>query len=335
MNTFDRPATQHVLRAFSSCLLALGDVTHGASVDQIVEAAMRTFQPLVRFDRAWWGQVAGDTTEARNWVQGHIGLAPHFGAEWNRIAPRDKFAHGSMHGLGRVIRSADEDDPAMPEEIFAFCERWDLRHAMAITVELPGSGQYFFISLYRGLGADGFSDEEAGLFAEFSTHLLQGWRQRLAAIQARLAMSSWDSFAVAEPQGRLLYLGRRAAAELKRAFPEWAGWSLPAALNASLADPEGPARVPPSITVQRVGALVAIACSRKAARRAGLTPSQWNAAVLYAQGQPNTAIAQRLGLSAATVRTYLRDVYAQLGVRNKIELLAALNDAAPERMADR
>ena len=45
----------------------------------------------------------------------------------------------------------------------------------------------------------------------------------------------------------------------------------------------------------------------------------------YAQGQPHTAIAQRLGLTPATVRTYLRDAYAQLGVRNKIELLAALN----------
>jgi DNA-binding CsgD family transcriptional regulator len=326
MNTPDRIPTQQVLRAFSSCLLALGDVTHGAGVAQIVEEAMRTFQPLVRFDRAWWGQVAGDRAEdARNWLQGHIGLSAGYGEEWNRIAPRDEFGQGSMHGLGRVIRSSD-DDPAPPGEILDFCERWDLRHAMAITVELPGSGQLFFISLYRGLGAENFSDEEAGLFAEFATHLLQGWRHRLAGIRERLSQPPWDSFAVADEQGRLLYLGRRAAAELKRAFPDWPGWVLPAGLAAAARGTEAPARVPSSLTLQRVGALTAIACTRKAARRAGLTPSQWNAAVLYAQGQPNTTIAQRLGLTPATVRTYLRDVYAQLGVRNKIELLAALND---------
>ncbi len=331
MNLHDRPATQHVLRAFSSCLLALGDLTHGASVEQILADALRTFQPLVPFDRAWWGQVAPDSVEPRNWLQGHIGLGPQFGAEWNRIARGDQFAHGSMQELGRVVRSVDADDAALPAEIQAFDARWALRHAMAITVELPGSGLLFFISLYRGPGTDAFSEEEAGLFAAFSEHLLQAWRQRLAGIRERLAMSSWDSFAVADAQGHLLYLGRRAATALKRAFPEWHGWSLPAPLSAALAAPTAPARVPPSITVQRVGTLVAIACSRKAARRAGLPPSQWNAAVLYAQGQPHTAIAQRLGLSSATVRTYLRDAYAQLGVSNKIELLAALNDAAPDR----
>jgi DNA-binding CsgD family transcriptional regulator len=328
MNTHDRPPTQQVLRAFSSCLLALGDVTHAAGVDQIVEEAMRTFQPLVRFDRAWWGQQAGGgpAEEARNWLQGHIGLSARYGEEWNRIAPRDNFGRDSMQALGRVIRSDDDEDAAMPADILAFCMRWDLRHAMAITVELPGSGLLFFISLYRGLGTEPFSDEEAGLFAEFTSHLLQGWRHRLSAVRERLGMPSWDSFAVADAQGRLLYLGRRAAADLKRAFPDWPGWVLPTRLGAAIQAPEAPARVPSSLTVQRVGTLTAIACTRQKARRAGLTPSQWNAAVLYAQGQPHTAIAHRLGLSPATVRTYLRDAYAQLGVRNKIELLAALNE---------
>ena len=324
MNIVERPSSRNVLGAFSSCLLALGDVTFDAGVERILEDAMRTLQPLVRFDRAWWGQVAGDSAEARNWLQGHMGLSPTFGEEWNRIAARDQFGQGSMHQLGRVVR-ASEDQPPPPDDILAFCVHYDLRHAMAITVELPGSGQLFFVSLYRGLGMPPFDDDEAGLFAEFVAHLMQGWRRRLADIQARLAAPSWEAFAVADAQGRLLYLGRRMAAELKRAFPAWNGWVLPPSLAAALADPAAPARVPPSMTVQRVGALLAVACSRRAPRRAGLTPSQWNAAVLYAQGQAHTAIAQRLGLTPATVRTYLRDAYAQLGVRNKIELLAALN----------
>lgn len=352
------PPSRQLLGAFSSCLLVLGDVTHGATIERIVEDAMRTLQPLVRFDRAWWGQVAtGGAPETRcahapgpgrraglpqarpappggatgvlagqgsrhpphNWLQGDIGLGPSFGQEWNAFAERDEFGLASMQRLGQVIRST-EDEPPPPDDIRDFCVRWDLLHAMAITVELPGSGQLFFVSLYRGLGTPPFTDDEAGVFAEFVAHLLQGWRRRLAGIREQLAVPSWESFAVADAGGRLLYLGRRAAAELERAFPGWPGWQLPAPLLS--------ARVPTSVTLHRVGPLLAVACARQATRRARLTPSQWNAAVLYAQGQPYTAIARQLGLSPATVRTYLRDAYALLGVRNKIELLAALQGGA-------
>lgn len=323
--TAARPAPpSQVLRAFSSCLLALGDVTHGASVDRILEQAMRTLQPLVRFERAWWGQVAAGRAEARNWLQGHIGLSERFGEEWNRLASQDDFGQQSMQQLGRVVRSS-EDDP--PGEVRRFSERYGLRQAMAITVELPGSGLQFFVSLYRADPHAPFTDADESLFAEFMAHLLQGWRRRLSAIHARLALSSWEDFAVADPDGHLLYLGRRAAAEMARAFTHWNGWVLPQALTAVLTDPAGPARVPAPLTVQRVGTLLVVACTRKATRRLGLTPSQWNVAVLYAQGQSYTEIAHRLGRSPATVRTYLRDAYAQLGVSNKIELLAALNDA--------
>jgi DNA-binding CsgD family transcriptional regulator len=49
--------------------------------------------------------------------------------------------------------------------------------------------------------------------------------------------------------------------------------------------------------------------------------------MLYAQGHSYKEIARLLGLSPATVRTYLRSVYIQLGVRNKIELGGALDPA--------
>jgi DNA-binding CsgD family transcriptional regulator len=49
--------------------------------------------------------------------------------------------------------------------------------------------------------------------------------------------------------------------------------------------------------------------------------------MLYAQGRSYKEIARLLGLSPATVRTYLRSVYVQLGVRNKIELSGALDPA--------
>jgi DNA-binding CsgD family transcriptional regulator len=50
-----------------------------------------------------------------------------------------------------------------------------------------------------------------------------------------------------------------------------------------------------------------------------------SAATLYAHGRSYKEIASSLGLSPATVRTYLRSAYTQLGVKNKVELIAALH----------
>jgi DNA-binding NarL/FixJ family response regulator len=80
------------------------------------------------------------------------------------------------------------------------------------------------------------------------------------------------------------------------------------------------------LTLQPCGELVTLAIERgKGAAR--LPPRERSVAMLYAQGHSYKGIARLLGLSPATVRTYLRSVYLQLGVRNKIELGGALDPA--------
>ena len=62
----------------------------------------------------------------------------------------------------------------------------------------------------------------------------------------------------------------------------------------------------------------------RAAQGPRLSPRRQQAARLFAQGYSNKEIARELALTPATVRTYLRDAYLQLAVRNKVELGAAL-----------
>ena len=66
------------------------------------------------------------------------------------------------------------------------------------------------------------------------------------------------------------------------------------------------------------------AASLSSSSASPLSPRELAVALLYAQGHTNKEVARLLGLSPATVRTYLRDAYQLLGVTNKIELLAAL-----------
>jgi DNA-binding CsgD family transcriptional regulator len=61
-----------------------------------------------------------------------------------------------------------------------------------------------------------------------------------------------------------------------------------------------------------------------------LTPRQKDLLRLLAAGHTNTQIARRLGISEATVRTHLENIYARLGVSSRT---AAVTRAFPDRAA--
>lgn len=316
------------LRSFSASLLALSEVVREADPERLLHEALLALRPLVPFRSAWWGECSeGDVdSPPRNWLHGRIGLSPSFAQEWNRLAHGDAFARASMSQLGVVVRSSGDEDP-MPE-MTAFSRRHSLYHVMALTVELPGSGLMFFISLYRDEASPAFDDGESVLFAEFSTHLLHHWRSRVQGLLLGAAPQSSDAFALADAQGNLLYLGGRLASVIHKACPGWDGSTLPAEIATALsAAPSAMALGGHGLTLQPCGELVALALDR-GGRPSGLPPRERSVATLYAQGHSYKVIARLLGLSPATVRTYLRNAYLQLGVRNKIELGSALG-AAP------
>ena len=62
----------------------------------------------------------------------------------------------------------------------------------------------------------------------------------------------------------------------------------------------------------------------RAAPAGGLTPAERRVAELAAAGLSNKQIAARLSVSAATVDTHLRGVYAKLGIRSRTQLARRL-----------
>ena len=322
------PATFH---AFSAALLALDEITHGAAAARIVHDALAALRPLVPFRSAWWGECSQAERDAspRNWLHGRIRLSAGFAQEWNRLAAGDVFAQESMRRLGSVVRVAGYDDP--DPAVAAFSRKHGLYHVMALTAELPGSGLMFFVCLYRGEHEPAFDEREGLLFGEFTTHLLQRWCRRVQALLLGPASRSAEAFALADPTGELHYLGRRLGRVLHEHAPEWSGSTLPPSVTALLQRGSGAALLGRHrLRLEPCGGLVAI--SLETGRGDRLAPRERSVAVLYARGQSYKEIARLLGLSPATVRSYLRDAYLQLGVRNKVQLAGALGDA-PGRAA--
>ncbi|WBS02337.1 helix-turn-helix transcriptional regulator [Pseudoduganella sp. SL102] len=311
----DLPLALHA--SFSGCLLELQALARQAGADVLVREALLAWRRVVPFDTGWWGEVANDPP--RNIVHGSIGLADSFASEWNSvIAASDTFAQGSMAQPGTVFR-ASGGYRGPPGAIADFIDRHGLQAIMAITVDLPGSGVQFFIALYRGDPHDGFGDVEGALFAEFTRHLVQAWRYRLADL--RMA-GPLDALALSDASGRLCHVGRQVAELLRRHCGDWCGTVLPPALMAAL---DGAPRcirfAGARLSVGPAGDLVAI---RMVHGASALRPRELSAALLFAQGLSYKEVARALALSPATVRTYLKSAYAGLQVTNKMELVAAL-----------
>lgn len=319
------------LHALSSSLLALTSLAHHAQPQEMLDQAMHILRTLVPFDSAWWGEVSAGDVHAgpRNWLHGNIGLSLNFAHEWSELSAVDDFARHSIAQLGVVIREHDVTDlgPEHPQ-VTAFAQRHGLHHCMAITVELPHSGLLFFVSIYRSQTGACFSDEDTVLFGAFVAHLVQHWHHLLQRLQSNSPSRPWDSFALAELSGKLHFTGLRISLVLSAAYPEWTGTRLPPDVLQALAGMPCSIKVDKScrLLLEPCGSLVTI-CMASRHRKSPLAPRELSAATLYAHGHSHKNVAALLGLTPATVRTYLRGAYAVLGVRNKMELVTALRKA--------
>ncbi|AVS95605.1 helix-turn-helix transcriptional regulator [Paracidovorax avenae] len=317
------------LQAFSAGLLRLSERARQGAPQAMLRDALDILRTLVPFDMAWWGEVSAGTSQVapRNWLHGSIGLSRQFAQEWNQLSMEDEFAQASLDSLGQVVvGNACSGQPlSASPRVEAFCERHGLFHSMAFTVALPDSGLQFFVCVYRKPLAPPFSGQDAALFGEFVPHLLDHWRHMLETLQSASIARAWDSYALADTEGRLLFLGLRVGQALAQAHPGWSGTALPPECHAALRQLPGSLEVSRScrLHLEACGALVCLRLPSRQ-RKSPLAPREMSAALLYAHGHGYKAIAGLLGLSPATVRTYLRSAYTVLGVRNKVELAAAL-----------
>ena len=312
------------LRAFNQCVLHLGRLARECGAAEFIADGLQAFRQLVPFASAWWGEMSTSVASAppQSWMHGRIDLPDSFAGDWQKSAGSDKFSHDTLSHPGAVIRDSGFTDPNA--EVDAFARRHDLYHPMCITFELPESGLMFFVCLYRGAEAPGFNDIEAELFSAFCEHLLQLWRFQVQDMIRVDTGNGASDFGVARQDGGLLYIGAGLCTMIQRELPGWNGSTLPAEVIAQL--PKAPCvmRLGRSALTLTPNAEHVILSLETQPRGAVLAPRERTVAMLFAAGHSYKEIARILSLSPATVRTYLRNCYLQLGVKSKVELGSVL-----------
>ena len=320
------------LKAFNHCVLHLGRLARDRGASRFIAEGLQAFRELLPFASAWWGEMSASGIDAppRSWMHGRINLPESFAAEWHKSAGSDRFSHDTLSRPGEVVRDSGFTDPDV--EVDAFARRHALYHLMCITFELPESGLMFFVCLYRGIEAPAFSDSEADLFSAFCDHLLQLWRFQVQDMIRFDTGNGASDFGVARMDGSLLYVGATLCAAIERELPGWGGSTLPAQVIAQLHKAPCVMRLGRCALTLSPNAEHVILSLEAQSRGAVLAPRERTAAMLFAAGHSYKEIAKILALSPATVRTYLRNCYLQLGVKSKVELGSVLR--SPTSFAD-
>lgn len=309
-------------------LLTLGRLAREAPAAEFLPQAVGQLREALGLRSAWWGLASTredghgmDLTQADV-----IGLPDSVAADWRDIADIDPFARQTFEQRDQVQRlDVEQHRPAAQPALNAFADRYAFRHIMALSLDEVTTGQVFFLVGYRGTGDAAFTDGEAAVFRHLLRHTAQLWHQCLQDALSQASLGGIARAAWARRDGHLVYAGAQLCELLYSRWPDWNGLALPAELVQRFATapctirlPDGAIEIIPQgdhLRLQRLPAQGPLPV---------LSPREQRVAHLFAAGLSYKEIARRLELRPATVRTYLRQAYLQLGVRNKVQLGDAL-----------
>jgi DNA-binding CsgD family transcriptional regulator len=190
-----------------------------------------------------------------------------------------------------------------------------------------------FVSLDRGHGQRPFTPEDRSVNQSLIPHLHAAWKQnlrgRLRTVEDQTQGDVHKAFI--DQAGSVVQAEEGFAASVAKRWPAWKGKALPALLRATVER----ARFVPgrwtgddawAVRAAPAGLLTLIEL-RQASPLDRLSPREKQVAKLYAEGATHKEIARIVELTPATVRHYLREVYAKLSIDNKANLATLMIQA--------
>jgi DNA-binding CsgD family transcriptional regulator len=243
-------------------------------------------------------------------------------------ALRSRVGQGpSVVSLEGLERSRDEI-----AALARLCANARLREATHLTMVIPGD-----VTCWLSLdGDDRASFGQACALLERSAKQIQHCLSSQAAFAASFRSSLGASGlleAISEPAFLLTRQGIPLAcnAPAKQSFERWPGWLSASARGEAM--PSGVNIIPMKLGEVDMDLVLAKALENaeegvnrhEAANggwsaNLGLTPSLQRVANLMVEGLSDRLIAEQLGLTFNSVRTYARRIYATTGVKNRVEL---------------
>lgn len=310
----------------------LGDVflrVHALSCElpapSFIGSAVALVSQSISSRSAWWGLVGRGCNEVTPTVYKKelIALPADFEARWLPISAQDTFAKEVESRIGEVCAFSTDENygaPGKTKEVQNYCRDFDLAHGVSILLSEPFTRNHFFCTLYRGQGARPFDDIEMAYFGQLMRYTLEIWRENLHRMLSVPAAESVHLSGIADKDGRIVGIGGGLCEFISVNWPGWSGGTLPHDLVQLFSDAPCRTRLGGrTVEIGYFGSYLHVSLAQDG-HGFVLSPKERAIAHLFAAGRSYKEISRAIGLSPATVRTYLQRIYAHLGVNNKIQL---------------
>lgn len=323
------------LDEFSSLVLQIYRASAEVSAQEFQDAALNILKPLLPFDTSMWGIATHIPGQGIDIHAIHLHNTPlDMICDYAPLKHMDSCAD-AVAGQARVtlgFHSATQFADKRVREYREFLRRYGHENLFISTQADPDTQVVQWVTLFRADADQHCRPEELRLLAQLSPHLMQGMRLSLVHQLDRASFLPGDASmaaAIADQQGVIHYTTATCTQMLRAEFGADARGRLPSALLAWIAQSSGPYVGKTCVAMHRVHKDLVYMRLRPVCPADRLAPRQREVARLMTQGLSHKQAAQQLGVSPATVRNHITDIYRRLGVQNVLELAQALN-AAPE-----
>lgn len=287
------------------------DIPFGAFQQHVLSLV----QEELPFEKAWWGVVSG----LKIHTSVTLGLPDGYPRHWERIKDHDPIAveatsqpnrtvvfnHNRLKPFGRTLR---------------FLDAYGIRHVLCTTQPRETLNVMAFLSLYRSDPSFEASERvfKQCLMPHLTHALTVNWMRHLETVgDSRL--DHRPMAAICDQRGLIYAAEQRFHSLIQQEWPAWKGPYLPKAMTRTLMSAgRFDARRIQADRV-RAGGLFLVRTRRRSPFDV-LTARERDVVDLFSRGMTHKEIARDLALAPATVRHYIRNAYAKLGISDKAAL---------------
>lgn len=318
------------MEELSAVLLGVYSAAREMPLGEFQDAALALIQPLVAFTSAAWGsgRILADGLEHHSVHL--IGDPPDRLMDYEEVKRQDTAAFTVGRHPGRAF--AFHAPSLFREHRYAgireYAKRWAHQSYILVSRIDQESGRLQWVGVYRGDADDQYGETERRAMELLLPHLHEALGINCALNLKQENANQTGGGAIVDRAGVLRHASPGFLELVQREWPRSSGRGLPPALIEHLG------RSPVSrhagrriiLYARPVGDLLLLRARRRSPVD-DLTPRQLAVARHVANGLSYKKIAQRLGLSPATVRNYTQAIHERLGVHSRHELTTQLKAA--------